>query len=261
MHRTGFTLIELLVVVAIIAVLVSLLLPAIQGARDTALISNCLSNIRQIGQAISVYGAANDDWLPIPPLGKYFTSGKDVGWRWMEWMYGGDDISSPTTPWGVASALPADDRPLAPYLDPYSTTYHCPADQGPSSTFFNWDVPVWDWATTSYKYNASPYRDGNSSTFVGGDYSWLYRTRASQIERPSITITIGDEPYDGTRPIGFIEANVLEALKTDPNMWWHPQGFEQQKVCMGFTDGRAEFTRIELTVVNTSWYRRDPWDR
>src|ERR1051325_1617972 len=62
----GFTLIELLVVVAIIAVLAAMLLPALNGARDTAKTVHCMNNLRQITLAAIMYAGDNDDYAPDP---------------------------------------------------------------------------------------------------------------------------------------------------------------------------------------------------
>lgn len=81
--RRGFTLIELLVVIAILALLLSLLLPSLKNARELARRAQCLSNTRQVGLALNVFAAGNDD---RGPNRAYFTTRPDgyrpgAGWQ------------------------------------------------------------------------------------------------------------------------------------------------------------------------------------
>ena len=62
---SGFTLIELLVVVAIISVLAAILFPVFQNVRENARRTVCLSNVRQIGLAYTMYQQDNDEYFPL----------------------------------------------------------------------------------------------------------------------------------------------------------------------------------------------------
>lgn len=75
-----FTLIELLVVIAIISILASMLMPSLKNAIKSARGTACLSNHKQIGQAIAIYAA---DWKNFVPVG--FSTGSD---HWRVRLYG-----------------------------------------------------------------------------------------------------------------------------------------------------------------------------
>ena len=95
-RRNGFTLIELLVVVAIIAVLVSILLPALSRARKSAQQVTCAANLHQLGYGTEMYLQDNND-IYYPDQNK-----------WYSW-------------WAF----------IHPYVADLNTVMHCPAWKGP----------------------------------------------------------------------------------------------------------------------------------
>ena len=87
--RAAFTLIELLVVIGIIAILLSIILPTVSGARKSAQQLKCQSNLRQLGLAMHMYASANKLYLPYPttvfPIPGALAGnigGSDQGWLW-----------------------------------------------------------------------------------------------------------------------------------------------------------------------------------
>jgi prepilin-type N-terminal cleavage/methylation domain-containing protein len=125
----GFTLVELLVVVAIIGVLVSLLLPAVQAAREAARRSQCSNHLRQLGLAVHQYESVHRALPPHAGSSSFSAQARILPYLEQAGLYGRIDFSVPLLS-GPVSA-----RVLHPqYVDLAATVLPillCPADSGP----------------------------------------------------------------------------------------------------------------------------------
>jgi prepilin-type N-terminal cleavage/methylation domain-containing protein/prepilin-type processing-associated H-X9-DG protein len=152
-RRCAFTLLELLVVIAIIGVLLGLLLPAVQRARESAARAQCGNNLHQIGLALTMYCDNNNGYFP-------------------------NAAETPSvTPW-----LPRLDQVLNPYAGQDSRIFICPSDP----TYYQTEG-------LSYEYSRTPLVGfrlvqivvgrGSSNTIVSFDFDAFHGPLFSGVSR------------------------------------------------------------------------------
>jgi prepilin-type N-terminal cleavage/methylation domain-containing protein len=248
----GFTLIELLVVVAIIAILASLLLPALARAKEKGRWTKCVSNLHQIGIAFTEY--ANDCQDFYPTEADFDTCG---GWQGMGSSLGilqGGGVS-PTN------------RPLNVYMSiPYSATnenaflvFCCPSDQGeaivqgeganetyatPSGvTIFDTDgVSYYDeWSCTAWGVeivSGERASQANPQLISGG----LPPIKLSHVAMGAAgKIIIGDHNWPGNRP-----------AEIPQNVWHNFNGQRKNNVLFG--DNHVSFFQFPEAIESNPAY-------
>ncbi|MCS7338649.1 MAG: prepilin-type N-terminal cleavage/methylation domain-containing protein, partial [Verrucomicrobiae bacterium] len=235
-HPRAFTLIELLVVIAIIAVLASLLLPALSKAKARGYTAGCLNNLKQLTLCWQLYAGDNDDVLPPNNSIADIYTGQllAAGGSWCTNIARYD-----ADPAGIENGL----------LFPYNRSlgiYKCPADK---STIETWD---------GTKLPQPRIRSYNMSQSVNGwpEFNWLTATlipsykKLSDIKEPV--------PAQLLVFIDVHEDSIFDALFGIPtkaywghvNEWWDiPANRHNQGCCFSFADGHAERWRWRVPKV------------
>jgi len=195
-YRFGFTLVELLVVIAIIGVLVALLLPAVQAAREAARRSSCSNNLRQIG--IGMHN--HHDTYGTLPLGWLTTSATqpNPGWSWqaliLPFIEQGNMYDKLVV--DIATAVPA--TATGTYTTTPIKVFRCPSDAGDrtNSNFGNYpttnyvvnrEVHLPDSGNKPPALNFAGITDGTSNTLLVGERDFTKNVGASQLVRHSAT--------------------------------------------------------------------------
>jgi len=203
--RRGFTLIELLVVIAIIAILIGLLLPAVQKVREAAARMQCGNNLKQCGVAIHNYASANQSSLPFM---LYYQQGSSSNPSWSPFFY---------------TLLPYIEQQNV-YTRAFGTgagwgggnatqivkTYLCPSDPTLSQGICTGSQNSNGWAGSSYAPNYYMFGSANPYDNVQGAYQ-----NQSQYN-------IGNIPDGTSNTIGIMERFGTFAVYGWNNAWVYP---------------------------------------
>jgi len=204
----GFTLIELLVVIAIIAILIGLLLPAVQKVREAAARMQCGNNLKQMGVAIHNYASANQDKLPdgvhggLPPSPQY--PGNLFFYQLLPFIEQDNVYRGPDTSSYYAWRW----QDVGQGAKTVIKTYLCPSDSSHSNGFRPTDTSTW--TVTSYARNWFLFdQAGGYQPNQGGHYYTLSK------------YSIGNIPDGTSTTIGIVERYAYMSAYNYAGLWTH----------------------------------------
>jgi prepilin-type N-terminal cleavage/methylation domain-containing protein/prepilin-type processing-associated H-X9-DG protein len=233
MQRPAFTLIELLIVIAVIALLLAILLPALRLAKAKARQVLCLNNLKQLQLCARCYTDDYDGFLPpnrhVYNIG---TGGPSEGWDdSMTWCAGLAPYDTNTA--NIERAL------LFPY-NRSTKIYHCPADMSKVRTE---DGELLSMRRTR-SYNLS--QSINGCPYTDKDYFPPYFAKEHEIDDPTPAhlLFFVDVHEDDILDSHFgIPPRGPTYRKQRPQWWDLPADRHSQGACFSFADGHVEYWR------------------
>lgn len=196
--RRGFTLVELLIVIAMISLLTSLLLPAVNYSREAARRNGCANNLRQFGIAMHNYESTYGRF-PAGYEYRYADSGNMAGYSWGTRLLPYLEATATYDQFDFASAIHAPTNQIA--REQHLTVFLCPSD----SLSHNGYVPMGNesYAMASYVANFGPPDLDETQEKRDGVFSRNSRTKAAQIiDGLSNTLMVGERENGPFRKAG-----------------------------------------------------------
>jgi prepilin-type N-terminal cleavage/methylation domain-containing protein/prepilin-type processing-associated H-X9-DG protein len=188
MMKAGFTLIELLVVIAIIAILASLILPALSKAKAKGQQAFCINNVKQVSLAFLGYSIENRDTFPsgaakLPTL--------PVDEDWIYWNTGDSRITNP-------NRKDVNKSPLAAHIGNFNTNlFRCPSDKDVLKR-----IPLLGQLTYQFSYTANSMMEvigmggvnhGICSLYAGDPQFETLHFKISMLKNPGTKLMIVEE--------------------------------------------------------------------